>query len=307
MPFTTITLNDGRKIPEIAYGSWTLGNGREVIDQVEQGLDTGFDHLDTAQVYRNEEEVGIAFHESGLSREEVWITSKWSGAWMGEKQLSITDSLKASLAKLKIEYLDLYLIHAASLCQEQGINSCWAEMEALQAAGLVKSIGVSNFQIADLEVLLSKAKVVPAVNQILIHPYVYHQTKPLIAYLKTKNIVPEAYSALVPLTKGPDGTPLRKVLDKISEKHKIAPEQTLLGWVRTKGVIIITTSSKKERLERYIAVGDIKLSKKDVEEIDEAGKKGIPASTRAWVGRVVVGVAGLVGVAIWGARGLGRL
>ncbi|KAF8504476.1 Aldo/keto reductase [Russula emetica] len=269
MPWDLIPLNDGNAIPSIAFGTWTLGNGQGSIDQVEQAFSVGFSHIDTAQVYGNEEEAGRALRESGLARKDVYITTKYSGL----HGLDIETSIHNSLKMLGVEYVDLYLIHHPRLAQPD-IPSAWAEMEALKRAGLAKSIGVSNFGIDELSVLLASAKVKPVANQILLHPYVYARQAPLLAYTASQGIVSEAYSALTPITRQPGG-PVDKPVNEIAERLNATADQVLLAWVKAKGAVAVTTSSKRSRLEGYFAAGDLELTVADIAAIDSAGEKGI--------------------------------
>jgi len=273
MTWNTIKLNDGHEIPSIAFGTWTLGNGQEPVDQVDQALSVGFNHIDTAQSYRNEAEAGQALRESGLARGDVFITTKYSGL----NGLDIETSIQNSLKNLGVEYVDLYLIHHPRLATPD-IPTAWAKMEKIKANGLAKSIGVSNFDVPDLVTLLASAKVKPAANQILFHPYVLERQAPLLEYAAKNNIVIESYSALTPLTHQTGG-PLDKPLNDISSRHKVAAEQVLLAWTKAKGTVVVTTSSKKGRLEGYLAAGDLKLSDDDIAAIDAAGLLG-PSSSR---------------------------
>ncbi|KAK8844535.1 hypothetical protein IAR55_006382 [Kwoniella newhampshirensis] len=296
MPFEEILLNDGRKIPAIGFGSWKIP--KDVCSgQVTQAIDVGFDHLDTAQVYRNEEEVGQAFKESGLSRKDVWITTKWSGVdGKGPRQ-----SCEESLAKLGIQYLDLYLIHSPRLCNGD-IEGTWKEFELLKKEGLVKSIGVSNFNKEELQELIASASVKPVVNQILLHPYVIASTTPLLQYMSSQHIVPEGYSSLIPLTSKPGG-PVDKPVNNIAKRLGVKPEQVLLAWSKAKDAIIVTTSSRKERLENYLAVGDITLTEDDVKAIDDAGSKGELGEVRKAKLKTAakwVAAAGLIGYIAFG-------
>ncbi|KAH9067889.1 Aldo/keto reductase [Lactarius vividus] len=268
MPWDAIQLNDGNVIPGIAFGTWRIGNGQGPIDQVDQAISVGFSHIDTAQAYRNEEEAGIAVRESGLARQDIFITTKYSGL----NGLDIETSIQNSLKNLGVQYVDLYLIHSPRLAQPD-IPTAWAKMEAIKKAGLAKSIGVSNFGVDELEILLASAKIKPAANQILLHPYVYARQTPLLAYTSAHGIVSEAYSALTPITHQPGG-PVDKPLDEIAQRLGATTDQVLLAWVRAKGAVAVTTSSKKFRLEGYLAAGDLKITTADIEAIDSAGAKG---------------------------------
>ncbi|EIW71324.1 hypothetical protein TREMEDRAFT_67700 [Tremella mesenterica DSM 1558] len=264
MPFHTIKLNDGTEIPEIFFGTWKVPK-QVCTSEVDQAVDIGFDGIDTAQVYGNEEEVGNAIKQLGLPRKDLYITTKWSGVdGKGAKQ-----SCEESLEKMGISYIDLYLIHHPRLSGND-IPGSWKEMEALQKEGKVKSIGVSNFNIVQLGEILATCTIKPVVNQILLHPYVIATTTPLLEYMKTQNIVPEGYSTLIPLTSRPGG-PVDEPVNAIAKRLGAKPEQILLAWSKAKGAIIVTTSSKKQRLEGYLDVGDIDLTDEDVAAIDKAG------------------------------------
>ncbi|KAJ7585683.1 Aldo/keto reductase [Mycena floridula] len=269
MPWDTVTLNDGRKMPTIAFGTWKMGNGDGTVHQVDQAISVGFSHVDTAQAYRNETEAGTAIRESGLAREEIFITTKYSGL----NGLDIKTSVKNSLKNIGVTYLDLYLIHHPRLALPD-IATAWKEMEELQEKGLVKSIGVSNFGVHELATLLASAKVKPAANQILLHPYVYAKQEPILDYAAKHGIVIEAYSALIPITTQPGG-PVDVPVAAIATRLNVTPDQVLLAWVKAKGAVVVTTSSKKERLEGYLNAGDLALTAADITAIDLAGAAGV--------------------------------
>ncbi|KAF9524920.1 Aldo/keto reductase [Crepidotus variabilis] len=268
MPWDTIKLNDGNSIPGIGFGTWKIPKGHETTDEVDQAISVGFSHIDTAQIYRNEEETGKAIRESGLKREEIFITTKYSGMDM----LDIETSIKDSLSKLGVSYIDLYLIHHPRVARPD-ITTAWSEMEALKSAGLVKSIGVSNFGVKELETLLDKAKIKPAVNQIMLQPYVYAEQAPTIDFCNKHGIIVEGYSPLIPVTQLPNG-PVTRPLKGAAKRLKATEDQVLLAWARAKGAVILTSSSKKSRLEGYLAAGDLALSEDEIKAIDKAGAKG---------------------------------
>ncbi|KAG2036542.1 NADP-dependent oxidoreductase domain-containing protein [Suillus americanus] len=270
MPWDLVTLNSGYVMPSIAY--------------------------DTAQGYGNEGEVGIALHESGLSRGDVFITTKYSGF----DGLDIPTAIRNSINNIDTPYVDLYLIHNPRLAVPD-IPTAWAEMEKVVEDGLARSIGVSNFGVQDLEILLASAKIKPAANQILLHPYVYQQQAPIVKYAAEHAIVIEAYSALQPLTKEPSG-PLDAPLKEIATRLGATTDQVLLAWTKAKGAVIVTTSSKKTRLEGYQDAGDIELSKEDIAVIDAAGALGEKRIT-VRIGLRKFGVGVLVGVVRYYAPG----
>ncbi|OCB90994.1 Aldo/keto reductase [Sanghuangporus baumii] len=304
MPWDPVTLNDGRSMPSIAYGTWTLGNGQGVVDQVEQALNVGFSHIDTAQAYQNEAEAGQAFKESGLARNDVFITTKWSG----RDGLDIQTSIHNSLKHLGVDYVDLYLIHSPRLAQPD-ISTVWAQMEKVKADGLAKSIGISNFDAVQTAELLAHAKVKPVVNQILFHPYVYVRQAPVVAAAKAAGIVIEAYSLLMyvafsasrPITHQPGG-PLDKPLARIGARLGATADQVLMAWAISKGVVVVTTSSKESRLKGYLSAADLELTTQDIADIDAAGAIGQRRmSARVFVQRAVV--VALVGAAALGVCG----
>ncbi|KAJ3500656.1 hypothetical protein NMY22_g19189 [Coprinellus aureogranulatus] len=269
MPFQDITLNDGKKIPSIAFGSGSVNKGKDIHQYIEQAIEAGFSHLDTAQWYNNEESVGQAVRNSGLDRSELYITSKYSN---GLK--SARSSIQDSLSKIGVKYLDLYLIHHP-LSVPQYV-SAWKELEKFREEGLTRSIGVSNFGIRELERLLKEASVTPAVNQIRLHPYNYTENKPLLEYQAKHGIVTEAYGSLAPLTTYPGG-PVDEPIKKAAERLGVSPTQVIFLWVKAKGAVIVTTSSNKKHLEEYLAVGDLDpLTQEEIDAIDEAGAKGPP-------------------------------
>ncbi|KIK63292.1 hypothetical protein GYMLUDRAFT_222381 [Collybiopsis luxurians FD-317 M1] len=278
MPWDPVKLNSGYEIPSIAFGTWKLGNGSGVVNQVDQAISVGFSHVDTAQAYRNETEAGVAIRESGLARSDIFVTTKYSGL----DGLDIKTSIHNSLKNLGVTYIDLYLIHHPRLAVPD-IPTAWKQMEQLKEQGLVKSIGVSNFGVNDLATLLASAKIPPAANQILLHPYVYAAQAPIIDYAKKHNIVIEAYSALIPLTERPGG-PVDVPVNEIAKKRNLAAEQVLLAWVKAKGAVSVTTSSKKDRLQRYLDAGDVELTDAEITAIDAAGASA--QSHELWRSRV---------------------
>ncbi|KAI0071306.1 Aldo/keto reductase [Panus rudis PR-1116 ss-1] len=291
MPWDVIKLNDGTSIPNIAFGTWTLGGGQQATDKVDQAISVGFNHIDTAQSYRNEKEAGVAIKESGLDRKDLYITTKYSGL----NGLDIETSINNSLENLGVKYVDLYLIHHPRLAQPD-IPTTWKQMEKVKADGKAKSIGVSNFAVEDLKILLASAKVKPVANQILLHPYVIARQTPLLQFSADNDIAIEAYSVLTPLTHQPGG-PVDAPVNDIAKRFDAKPEQVLLAWAKAKGAIVVTSSTKKDRLEGYLHAGDIDLTKEDIEKIDGAGAQGERRLTARTVIRRIA-VAGLIAAAV---------
>ncbi|KAJ2926305.1 hypothetical protein H1R20_g10785, partial [Candolleomyces eurysporus] len=269
MPFSDIQLNDGHKIPSIAFGSGSVNKGKDIHTYIEQAIEAGFSHIDTAQHYRNEESVGRAIRESGLEPSTLYITSKY-----GLPHETPRKALEDSLRKIGVKYLDLYLIHAP----RGDYVGAWTAFEKIQEEGLAKFVpsDLFNFGIEELQTLLKHAKVIPAVNQIRFHPYNYTQLKPLLEYQASHGIVTEAYGSLAPITTYPGG-PVDAPIKQAAERLGITPTQVIFLWVKAKGAVIVTTSSNKKHLEEYLAVGDLPpLTSEEIEEIDNAGAQGPP-------------------------------
>ncbi|KAL8390977.1 hypothetical protein RB595_009840 [Gaeumannomyces hyphopodioides] len=184
---------------------WPMGWGRR-----SSGL--GFNHLDGAELYRNEEELGIAIKESGVSREAVYVTTKASC----RDERSLEESFSASLKRLGLEYVDLYLLHSPFWAKSPAeLQAKWAELEAIKASGRVMSIGVSNFLIDHLETILATAKTPPAINQIELHPWLPRTE--LLAYLREKNIAVSAYGPLTAVIKAAKGDALEEAYSELAK------------------------------------------------------------------------------------------
>jgi len=268
MPFGIVKLNDGTEMPAIAFGTGSSLRGKDATEYVEQALESGFSHIDTAAIYKNEQTVAQAIRETGLSRSDLYITTKYDGG-------DIQEAIQTSLSKLEIKNVDLYLIHQPYLV-ENNLEASWQEFEKIKEAGLSKSIGVSNFKLELLQTVVKSAKVIPAVNQINFHPYNYAEHKSLLEYSAKHGIITEAYSSLSPVTKFPGG-PVDAPLAAAAKRIGASPVQVIFKWVQAKGVVIVTQSSKKEHLEEYLAVADLPdLTDEEIAAIDEAGAKGPP-------------------------------
>ncbi|KAJ7073734.1 Aldo/keto reductase [Mycena amicta] len=251
-------------------GTGSIYKRTDVTRYVQQALDAGFSHVDTAQGY-----VGTAIHESGLARSEFYVTTKYSrGA------IPVDESIRSSLSQLGLKFVDLYLIHQAWVTPD--IVATWRDLEGVQKAGLAKSIGVSNFPLPVLQKLFSDptVTVLPVVNQIELHPYNYAAQREVVEWSQERGVVIEAYGGLSSLTKYPGG-PVDVPVASAAVRLGISPTQVLLGWLRAKGVVVVTTTSNKQRLEEYLAAGDLRpLPASDVAAIDAAGAQGPPTTVR---------------------------
>lgn len=263
-PDSKIRLNSSSEIPVIGLGTYKTEDGEEVTRAVEWALEAGYRMIDTAAVYGNEKGVGRAIKSSGIPREELFVTTKlWNRDQGYEQTLSAVD---ASLTRLGLDTVDLYLVHWPSASEERSetINKraeTWRAMEELYNSGKAKAIGVSNYCVWHLEEMKGYAHIPPMVNQVEFHPFLYQ--KELLDYCTNNRIILEAYSPLVKARKMENG-----VLGRIAEKYGKSIAQILIRWSLQKGCVVIPKSVRKERIAENIAVFDFELSDEDMEAID---------------------------------------
>lgn len=262
-----IELNDGYRIPQIGLGTWPLDD-QQVAAAVVDALEAGYRHIDTAVKYGNEKGVGNGIRSSGLDRSEVFITTKLDGEFQGQDRA--VAGLDGSLKRLGLDYVDLLLIHWPLPRRDEFIST-WKTFERLQAAGKVRSIGVSNFKPAHLERLMAECDVVPAVNQIQVSPAVTRIVD--ISYDRRHGIVTESYSPL-----GAGGDLLNApVLGKIAEKHGKTPGQIVLRWHVEQGLVAIPKSANPQRMKENLDIFGFALDADDTSAIatldggDESG------------------------------------
>ncbi|GJE90727.1 aldo/keto reductase [Phanerochaete sordida] len=278
MSIPSFPLNDGRSIPALAFGSGTALYNKDASKPVAAAIRAGFRHIDAAQVYANEQHVGAGIAAAGVPRAELFVTTKLDRLPAGQ---TVRDTLLASNAKLGVEHVDLFLIHMPNAHPD--LAATWREMEAVQREGLARTIGVSNFLPKHLEQVLAVATIKPAVNQIEYHPYVFKASAAQLEIHKQHGIVTESYGGLVPLTRGKGG-PLDPVITKIASARSITEGQVLQLWLRKKGVVVVTTTTKQERLEEYLAVGTLPdLSDEEVEEIERVGSSHHHRAFCQWI------------------------
>lgn len=252
----TFELHNGVRMPYFGLGTYQSDNDQEAIDAVRWALDAGYRHVDTAAVYKNEEGVGLGIQESSVAREEVFVVSK---VWNSDQGYESTlKAFEDSLKRLKLEYLDLYLVHwpvAGSY------KDTWRAMEKLYAEGRVKAIGVSNFLRHHLEDLLQTAEVVPMVNQMEFHPYLVQQD--LVDFCASKSIQYEAWSPFM------QGKLFRlDICKELERKYNKSAAQIILRWDLQKGVVTIPKSAKKERILTNAAIFDFELTADEVAFLD---------------------------------------
>ena len=254
-----VTFNDGNTIPQLGYGVWRVED--ELAEKtVGMAFEAGYRHIDTAKIYGNEAGVGRAIAASGLPREDLFITTKvWNADQGYEETLAAFD---ASMERLGLEYLDLYLIHWLQPKQGKYVDT-WKALVELQKSGRVKSIGVCNFTVEALQEIIDATGVVPVLNQVETHPYLA-QTE-LREFEAKHNIKHESYS---PLGSG-QGLLDDAVLQQIAEKYDGAtPAQVVIAWHLALGNIVIPKSVTESRIRENWAALDLKLSDEDIQAIN---------------------------------------
>jgi len=252
---STVRLNNGVEIPRVGLGVWQSPRGAQTQDAVRAALQFGYRHVDTARVYGNEHDVGAAVRESGIPREEVFVTTKlWNEDQGYDAALRAFD---ASMKRLDLEYIDLYLIHWP--VPGKRLES-WRALEKILAGGRVRAIGVSNFMVRHLEELLGRGRV-PAVNQIEVSPFL--QQREVRALCEKHGIVVEAYS---PLTRGQRlGHP---VVVEVAERVQRSPAQVLLRWGLQHGLVVLPKSTHSERIAENGALFDFELAAAEMAKLD---------------------------------------
>jgi diketogulonate reductase-like aldo/keto reductase len=257
MPETTIpslTLNNGIAIPQLGFGVFQVPPG-ETQRVVEDALEAGYRHLDTAAAYRNEAGVGAAIAASGIPREELFVTTKLRNGEQGKAR----EAFEASLEALGLDYVDLYLIHWPVPSQGLFVTA-WKAMEEFYAEQRVRSIGVSNFLQDHLETLLGSAEVSPAVNQIELHPT--FQQRELANTCRSRGIAVEAYS---PLGQGSDlGA---ATVEAIATAHGATAAQVVLAWHLRQGTIVIPKTSSADRMRENLAAVALELTADELEAV----------------------------------------
>jgi 2,5-diketo-D-gluconate reductase A len=266
-PVPAVELNNGVRIPQFGFGVFQIPP-EETAQAVRTALEAGYRHIDTAQMYRNEEGVGAGIAESGVAREDVFVTTKLANDAHGHDN-AIT-ALEGSLRRLGFEYVDLYLIHWPLPHKDNYVRT-WQGFEDILRAGKARAIGVSNFQPAHLDRLAEETSVVPAVNQIELHPAL--QQTELRGYHQEHGIATEAWSPLAQAEVLDD-----PVLTDLAEKHGRTAAQVVLRWHIQLGTIVFPKSSSPERIRQNIDVFGFELDDEDMTAIGklDAGRRTGP-------------------------------
>jgi 2,5-diketo-D-gluconate reductase A len=256
-PVPSVTLNNGVEIPQLGFGVFQVDPAdtkRVTLD----ALEVGYRHIDTAEMYRNEAQVGQAVRESSIGRSDIFVTSKLNNPFHRPDQ--VRSAFQGTLDALDIGYVDLFLIHWPLPKSDVDYLDTWKAMEGLLDGGLVRAVGVSNFQVAHLQRLIDGASVVPAVNQIELHPYLTQNE--LRDFDRAHGIATEAWS---PIARG-------KVLDDpviaaLAAAIGRTPAQVVLRWQLQRGEIIFPKSTSRSRIEENFALFDFELSDEQVAAI----------------------------------------
>ncbi|KAJ9476744.1 Glycerol 2-dehydrogenase (NADP(+)) [Pseudozyma hubeiensis] len=276
----TFKLNTGAEIPVVGLGTWQSAPG-VVAKAVESAIRSGYRHIDAAWIYGNSEEVGAGIKAAGVPRSELFVTTKVWCTYHRQPEACLDESLQM----LGLDYVDLLLIHWPVPLQKRGDEKIplnedgsraidrewtpeqtWELMEKLPATGKTKAIGVSNWSIPYLEKLLINAKIVPAVNQVELHPFLPQHE--LVKYCQDKGILPQAYSPL-----GSSGGPVLQdeLVQSIAKAHKADPAQVVISWAAQRGVVALPKSVTPSRIETNSQL--IVLSDEDMLQLNELHKQ----------------------------------
>jgi diketogulonate reductase-like aldo/keto reductase len=249
----TVDLGGGLTMPMVGFGTWQLG-GRRAYEAIRYALDVGYRHIDTATMYRNEREVGQALQDSGLDRGDVFVTTKLQPSNAGRARAALSESLRA----LETDYVDLWLIHWPP--RRQASVPLWREFLVLRDEGLCRSVGVSNYNIAQIDELIATTGEHPAVNQIRWSPSQYDPA--LLAAHADRGVAVEGYSPL-------KGTRLRDpALTEIAARHQVTPAQVVLRWHLEHGITVIPKSSRPDRIKTNFDLLSFSLTPAEVARLD---------------------------------------
>jgi 2,5-diketo-D-gluconate reductase A len=254
MSVATRRLADGNELPLLGLGVWQVPNGPECVNAVRSALELGYRHIDTAQAYGNEESVGQGLRESGVPRDQVFITTKF---FPRSRDRDPAAEAQRSLRRLGVDQVDLYIIH----WPQGGPTWAWPGMEKARELGYARSIGVSNFDTDELEQVVSAGSVSPVVNQVQFGPFAYRRS--LLEACERHGVALEAYSTLGTGRHLSDPT-----VTRIAERHGRTPAQVLLRWCVQREIPVIPKSTHRERIEQNAQIFDFSLSDEDLAALD---------------------------------------
>jgi 2,5-diketo-D-gluconate reductase A len=245
-------LADGNSIPVLGLGVWQIPDGPSCVNAVKWALELGYRHIDTAQAYGNEESVGRALKESGVPREDIFVTTKF---YPGSED-PVAEA-EGSLRRLGVDYVDLYIIH----WPQGGPTWAWPGMERAKELGYARSIGVSNFDVNELAQVMTVATVPPVVDQVQFSPFEYRRT--LLETAEKQRVAIEAYSPLGTGRHLADAT-----VKRVASSAGRTPAQVLLRWCLQRGLVVITKSTHRNRIEENSSIFDFALSDGDMADLD---------------------------------------
>jgi len=277
----SVVLSNEVKMPIIGLGTWK-SNKNSVYTTIRWALKLGYNHIDTASIYNNEEEIGQALFdamkEDNIKREDLFIVTKlWNNAHLKE---DVKEAMDESLKKLRLDYVDLYLMHWPVAQKKESIMplededmlfisdapiiDTWKEMEELYRLGKTKAIGVANFGVKRLEKLINEAEINPMVNQVESHPYL--KQNELLEFLRNNNIVMTAYA---PIGSGDKKIVEDKIIKEIAQKNNVSEYQVCLAWNINRGVVVIPKSENVEHLRENLGALNVMLDEGDMKKIDD--------------------------------------
>ncbi|MBA3791462.1 MAG: aldo/keto reductase [Rubrobacter sp.] len=265
-----ITLNDGSTIPQLGFGVFQI-EPQDTVEAVREALRIGYRHIDTAEMYGNEKEVGEAIRDSGLDRDDIFVTSKLNNSF--HEPADARKAFDDTLSDLGTDYVDLFLIHwPLPTLYDGDYVSTWKVLEEFKSDGRARSVGVSNFQAEHLERLAAETETVPSVNQIEVHPYFANDA--VRAYGREHGIVTEAWS---PIAQG--GVLEDSTITRIANKVGKTPAQVVLRWHVQRGDIVFPKSVTPSRMQENFELFDFELESADMDDItaldqDEDGRTG---------------------------------
>jgi len=245
-------------MPQMGFGTWEITPDSAAESSVQAALTAGYRHIDTAKIYGNERGVGKAIRESGVPREDVFVTTKlWNSDHAFDSALHAIDE---SLAKLGLEYVDLYLVHWP---QSDARDEAWRAMQEIYKSGKAKAVGVSNYSMRHLQELLDNTALVPHVNQVEFHPFIYQQQKELLEFCAQHSILVEAYSPLSrhAKTSHPE-------IERVAERVGKSPTQVILRWCIQHGTAPLPRSQNPEHIVENFSVFDFELNDDDMAALD---------------------------------------
>jgi 2,5-diketo-D-gluconate reductase A len=254
----TRQLADGSAIPILGLGVWQVPNGPECENAVRWALEAGYRHIDTAQAYGNEESVGRALRDSGIPREEVFLTTKFF-----PRHRDPAAEAERSIRRLRVDQVDLYIIH----WPQQGPTWAWPGMEEARRRGHARSIGISNFSVGELEQVMEIADTPPAVNQVQFSPFEYRRA--LLEACTERSVAVEAYSPL-----GTGRHLSNRTAIDIAERLGRTPAQILLRWCLQRETIVLAKSTHRDRIEQNGRLFDFELSDQDIAALDALDRTG---------------------------------